>query len=107
MHRFALTILVTVVGLAGCTPQDNAEQPAQAEPVVLGPVDGRDLPSIDLERVQVGDLAPDFSLASLAGPVVTLSDFRGTKNVDLGLLPWILVTLLRSAARGAARPFDG
>lgn len=80
MHRFALTILVAAVGLAACTPQDNAEQ---AEPVVLGPVDGRDLPPIDLERVQVGDVAPDFSLASLAGPVVTLSDFRDTKNVIL------------------------
>jgi hypothetical protein len=83
MNRFALTILLAAVGLAGCTAQDSAEQAEPTEPVVLGPVDGRDLPAVDLERVQVGDLAPDFSLASLAGPVETLSDFRGTKNVIL------------------------
>lgn len=83
MQRFALTMLVAAVGLAGCSAPDTAEQAEPSEPVVLGPADGRDLPAIDLERVQVGDLAPDFSLASLAGPVVTLSDFRGTKNVIL------------------------
>ena len=83
MHRFALAMLVAAVGLTGCTAQDNGEQVEPAEPLVLGPVDGHDLPGIDLERVQVGDVAPDFSLASLAGPVVTLSDFRGTKNVIL------------------------
>jgi hypothetical protein len=83
MHRFALTILLAAVGLAGCTAQDNAEQAMPSEPVVLGPVDGHDLPGVDLERIKVGDVAPDFSLASLAGPVVTLSDFRGAKNVIL------------------------
>jgi hypothetical protein len=83
MHRFALTILVAALGFSACTPQDDAEQVEPSEPVVLGPVDGQDLPGVDLERIQVGDVAPDFSLASLAGPVVTLSDFRGTKNVVL------------------------
>ena len=38
---------------------------------------------MDIERVQVGHEAPDFTLASLAGPPVTLSDFRGQKNVVL------------------------
>lgn len=83
MRRFALTLLVAAVGLTGCTAQDEAGQAEQSAPVVLGPVDGHDLPGIDLERVKVGDRAPIFSLASLAGPVVTLSDFRGTKNVIL------------------------
>jgi len=83
MHRFALIMLMAAVGLVGCTAQEDAPQAESSEPVVLGPVDGRDLPAVDLERVQVGDLAPDFSVASLAGPVVTLSDFRGTKNVIL------------------------
>ena len=50
---------------------------------VLGPVDGHDLPPTDLERVREGDEAPDFTLASLAGPDVTLSDYRGEKNVVL------------------------
>lgn len=49
----------------------------------LGPLDGHDLPATDLDRVVVGEEAPDFSLASLAGPVVTLSEFRGSADVVL------------------------
>lgn len=49
----------------------------------LGPADGRDLPPADTGRVAVGNLAPDFSLESYAGSVVTLSDFRGKKEVIL------------------------
>jgi hypothetical protein len=49
----------------------------------LGPKDGHDLPPIDLERVAVGDLAPDFSLRALTGEVLTLSQFRRQKNVVL------------------------
>jgi hypothetical protein len=49
----------------------------------LGPADGRELPATDLDRVQAGDLAPDFTLASLGGPLVTLSDYRGSKDVVL------------------------
>lgn len=51
--------------------------------VRLGPVDGYDLPPTELERVAVGTAAPDFSLRALSGEVVTLSDFRGSKNVVL------------------------
>ena len=49
----------------------------------LGPADGHDLPGVALERVAVGDPAPDFSLASYDDGVVTLSDYRGSKNVVL------------------------
>ena len=49
----------------------------------LGPVDGFDLPPADLERVSVGDKAPDFSLRALSGQVHTLSDYQGAKNVIL------------------------
>lgn len=49
----------------------------------LGPVDGRALPPADTGRVRVGDVAPDFSLASYDRGVVTLSDFRGKKAVLL------------------------
>lgn len=49
----------------------------------LGPTDGHDLPPTDLERVAVGDMAPDFSLRALSGEVLTLSDFRGEKNTIL------------------------
>jgi len=49
----------------------------------LGPKDGLDLPPTDTGRVKVGDVAPDFSLRSLAGPTIALSDYRGAKNVVL------------------------
>ncbi len=49
----------------------------------LGPKDGADLPATDLNRVRVGNGAPDFSLAKHDGSVVTLSDYRGKKNVVL------------------------
>jgi cytochrome oxidase Cu insertion factor (SCO1/SenC/PrrC family) len=49
----------------------------------LGPKDGLDLPPADLDRVTVGSLAPDFTLESKDGRAVTLSDFRGKKNVLL------------------------
>ncbi len=82
MHRLEVALLVGVLGMAGCAAQDQAvdERP---EEIVLGPADGHDLPGVDLDRVQVGDPAPDFTLTSLAGPSVTLSSFRGAKNVVL------------------------
>ncbi len=49
----------------------------------LGPVDGRDLPPADTGRVAVGDVAPDFALDSYDAGVVTLSEFRGKKDVIL------------------------
>ena len=83
MRRLAFSLITAVVSVAGCGTPDDSGMAGGTDEVVLGPVDGRDLPGVDLERVQVGDVAPDFSLASLAGPVVTLSDFRGEKNVIL------------------------
>ncbi len=59
------------------TPETAAQTPD------LGPADGRDLPGQDTGRVAVGDAAPDFSLLAHAGDVVTLSDFRGRRNVIL------------------------
>ncbi len=49
----------------------------------LGPVDGGGLPPTDTARVAVGTLAPDFTLEALQGPPVTLSQFRGAKNIIL------------------------
>lgn len=51
--------------------------------VALGPRDGAGLPAIDLARVAVGSPAPDFTLESKDGIAVTLSSFRGRKNVVL------------------------
>ncbi len=49
----------------------------------LGPHDGAGLPPTNLERVAVGSAAPDFTLESKDGGTVTLSGFRGRKNVVL------------------------
>jgi hypothetical protein len=82
MRRVAISLLSALLLVGGCggEPADDATGDGST---ALGPVDGRDLPGSDLERVQTGQVAPDFSLVSLAGPVVTLSDFRGSKNVVL------------------------
>ncbi len=84
MRRIIATL--TLAALAACAPQDappdDAADPMPQAPT-LGPTDGGDLPPTDLERVQVGAVAPDFTLTSLAGPAVTLSDFRGDANIIL------------------------
>ncbi len=51
--------------------------------MALGPSDGRDLTATEIERVAVGAKAPDFTLAQIGGGTVTLSQFRGRKNVVL------------------------
>jgi peroxiredoxin len=55
---------------------------AQAAPA-LGPVDGRDMAPTEIDRVQVGARAPDFTLAKYGGGTTTLSSFRGKKTVVL------------------------
>ena len=52
-------------------------------PPPLGPRDGEDLPPTDLDRVKVGDVAPDFTLESHSDGIITLSDYRRDKNVIL------------------------
>ncbi len=49
----------------------------------LGPKDGIDLAPKDLERVKVGQEAPDFTLQNYDGIEITLSEFRGKKAVVL------------------------
>lgn len=56
---------------------------ASGQAVQLGPKDPAKLPQTDTSRVAVGTSAPDFTLESLAGPPVTLSQFRGSQNVVL------------------------
>ena len=49
----------------------------------LGPKDGADLKPTDLNRVKAGQTAPDFTLENFDGKPISLSDFRGKKNVVL------------------------
>lgn len=55
---------------------------AQGRPPI-GPKDGPTDPPTDLDRVKVGAEPPDFTLESLDGRLITLSSYRGQKNVVL------------------------
>ena len=85
--QYGVTLLVgVVVAMGGCGVGDGAMDEAateEVEAIVLGPTDGHDLSPTDIDRVLAGQMAPDFSAASLAGPIVTLSQFHGEKNVVL------------------------
>ena len=86
-RQFVWTLVAAgVVAVGGCGGGDEAMEQAamdEVEEIVLGPTDGFELASTDIDRVLAGQMAPDFSATSLAGPVVTLSQFRGKKNVVL------------------------
>ncbi len=88
--RLWAAAVVVAVGSAGCAPEGDTEESnvaaaagEEAAQVVLGPVDGHDLPPADLERVLAGSPAPDFTALSSTGEPITLSDYRGEKNVIL------------------------
>ena len=49
----------------------------------LGPNDGADLSPTDLNRIKVGQPAPDFSLEDAGGKTIALSEFRDKKTVVL------------------------
>ena len=49
----------------------------------LGPKNGDGLNPVDLERVRVGDQAPDFTLEDTDGRNISLSEFRNSKKVVL------------------------
>ena len=85
--QYAVTLVAAgVIALAGCGVGDESTEQAATDEVTeigLGPADGHDLSPTDIDRVSAGQMAPDFSANSLAGPIVTLSQFRGQKNVVL------------------------
>lgn len=68
------------------------------------------LEPVDSElKVKVGDPAPDFTLPSISGKPVTLSDFKGRKNVVLSFVPaaWTPVCSDQWPGYNIARPlFD-
>ena len=49
----------------------------------LGPKEGANLAATEIERVKVGQSAPDFLLEDVDGRALTLSEFRGKKSVVL------------------------
>lgn len=73
------TVLGALLFAASCAP----DRGGQSDDLRLGPTDGLELPAADLDRVAVGDEAPDFRLESLRNGALALSDFRGQKDVVL------------------------
>ena len=74
-ERLSALTAIAVALVVACT--------GEQAPVQLGPVDGFNLAPTDLERVAVGTMAPDFSLEAMNNDTLTLSDYRGSKNVVL------------------------
>jgi len=81
----ALAVAASMAACADAPTEDIGQEPPAADTtaMALGPIDGRELPGEALARVAVGDLAPDFTLASHGGDRVRLSGFRGEKTVLL------------------------
>lgn len=72
---FIFLFFLLAAPVSASEPQDNYFSMGQLKP-------------IDSEiRVSVGDEAPDFSLPAIDGSTITLSDYRGHKNVMLSFVP--------------------
>ncbi len=72
MNHLKLLLAVALLGVGVALAQSK-----------LGPKDAQALPPADLNRINVGQEAPDFTLEKEAGKTVTLSDYRGQKTVVL------------------------
>jgi cytochrome oxidase Cu insertion factor (SCO1/SenC/PrrC family) len=46
----------------------------------LGLKDSANLPATDLERIKIGEPAPDFTLQGQHGKTISLSEYRGKKT---------------------------
>ena len=71
-----MTILLAVPAFGGSAAfKENIYSPGQ-----LKPIDSK-------LKVKIGDQAPDFSLPSVSGEKVALSQYRGQKNVVISFVP--------------------
>jgi peroxiredoxin (alkyl hydroperoxide reductase subunit C) len=73
----SLSVIVLIAPAFGGSAafKDNIYNPGQ-----LKPIDST-------LKVKVGDLAPDFALPSVSGEEITLSQYRGKKNVVISFVP--------------------
>ena len=76
MNKFHLFIMISTVFFTGTSITELSH--AQ-----LGPKDGHELTPKDLDRVKVGQPAPDFTLEGIDGKKISLSSYRSQKNVVL------------------------
>jgi peroxiredoxin (alkyl hydroperoxide reductase subunit C) len=80
---FITCLMILLTGLFSPTPvlsssaayKDNIYNPGQ-----LKPIDSK-------LKVKIGDPAPDFTLPSITGEEITLSQFKGKKHVVLSFVP--------------------
>ncbi len=87
LSRTVITALAAVavlaaaaIGVAGAGTVSEALKGSIYDPGHLKPVDS-------VLTVKVGDRAPDFTLRSIAGGEVSLSDYLGKKNVVISFVP--------------------
>ena len=83
LRRISLPIALIAVSTPTHRAHAQASGQTASAQAMLGPVDGKDLPATDIERVAVGAMAPDFTLVRFGGGTTTLSSMRGKKNVVL------------------------
>jgi peroxiredoxin len=76
----ALAVLSVFVCASSVFPVSEAFKKNIYNPGHLKPTDS-------VLKVKVGDLAPDFSLPSLSGEGISLSQYRGKNNVVLSFVP--------------------
>ena len=82
-----LAFILAALGLAASGPAMAQPPGPGAMPAKLIWQPGTLPPTDSTPLVKVGDPAPDFDLPSIDGKRVTLSDFKGKKNVVLSFVP--------------------
>jgi peroxiredoxin len=81
--RISRVLVAAASAAALALPVTVQAQGMMAHAATMGPADGRDLAPTQIERVAIGTAAPDFTLTKQGGGTLTLSSFRGHKNVVL------------------------
>lgn len=73
-------VLILMVAIPSAHSASEAFKGNIYDPGQLKPIDST-------LKVKVGDLAPDFTLPAVSGETITLSQYRGKKNVVLSFVP--------------------
>ncbi len=76
MNRRLFALLFSALMLATLSLTTSAQSK-------LGPKDGAGLSASDLNRIKVGEAAPDFTLEDQDGNPIALSDYKDKKTVVL------------------------
>ncbi|MFZ5868199.1 MAG: peroxiredoxin [Thermodesulfobacteriota bacterium] len=82
--RLGLSVVIGIiaVGLFLCTACEGREVPGESM-YKTGPLKPRDSEA----SIKVGDKAPEFTLPAVSGEKVSLSQYRGKKNVAISFVP--------------------